>query len=196
VVAAVLALVLHGGHAHAAPAPTALGDVAIAEEFWGGPPTQCTSLAIGFAPIPGAGGDATQPAPGWSGPCEMQLSEVGTVTATGRVITPEIACVIVIHEEGHLHGLGHSTNPTSVMQADPWATPVAVMAPVCAEPGAPVTVAAPPVVEPPPSGVNVITLPGGERRMPHAHPWHHPRRHRSFWRGQDIPAPARIRGRG
>lgn len=101
--------------AHASPAPTAAGDIPLAEEFWGGPPTQCTLLTIGVVPAAGDGGDATQPAPGEFIPCEMQLTEVGTLVGEGVEVTREMACLIVVHEEGHLHGFGHSPDPNSVM---------------------------------------------------------------------------------
>jgi hypothetical protein len=123
--------------ASADPAPTAEGDIQIAEAFWGGPPTQCTSVTFGTHPPVGDLGFATQPEPGWSGPCELRVLEVGALDAWsfGFPRTAEEICLTMIHEEGHLHGFSHSEDPTNIMYGRVPLDPDA--APVCKEKPAP-----------------------------------------------------------
>lgn len=120
----------HAAASHAAPMPTAAGDIPLAEAFWGGPPPGCSSVAFGTTPRVDASGEATLPLDGAApGPCVLEAHEV----EAGTGYTPEFVCETVVHEEGHLHGFEHSTDPNSIMWGGELA-PAAVTAPVCVDP--------------------------------------------------------------
>jgi hypothetical protein len=167
--------------ATAAPASTAAGDVPIAEAHWGGPPPGCSSIEFSttIARPETAGGEGTMPSPGEVVPCVLRVHEV----EPGTVYTPEVVCLIAVHEDGHLHGLGHSEDPLSIMFH---ATPLSASeVPECVEP----PVEPPPVVEP------IATPP--------AQPWppgrHRIRPHRRFAhndpiRGSRLVGRSRLRG--
>jgi hypothetical protein len=86
----------------------------LANEHWGGVPTQCTSIEFAIVPNGSLGdfeGEATLPEPGEAPqPCWLYLIR--------RDAAPnwfERACAVIRHEDGHLHGLHHSTSPNSIM---------------------------------------------------------------------------------
>ncbi len=88
---------------------------AIADEYWGGPPPNCTSIDKQIVPHGSldegelnVSGRATQPQQ--PEPCILYLDRA--------LAEPDLfgeACDTMIHEDGHLHGLGHSDDPKSVM---------------------------------------------------------------------------------
>lgn len=167
---AVIMLLLLGfaGVTKAAPAPTAAEDIAIAEAHWGGWPTQCESVAYDNVLPIGDAGLATQPPVGWYGPCQLHITEVGAKPWA----TPEYVCLVAVHEEGHLHGLGHVTDPEAIMFGG---TPLSAHeVPECvgateinyAVAGSPAEAAPQPSADSPPR-----------------------RRHRAFRRGENIDSP-------
>lgn len=121
---AVLCSLFIASTAQARAGLTVAEDWAIAEAFWGRQPTQCTSLEWG-TPRDGWGGESTIPTPGWSGTCVFHLVPSSTQTKEGM-------CLIVLHEYGHLLGLGNNQDPASIMYEGPGLYLEA--APVCAEP--------------------------------------------------------------
>lgn len=156
--------------ATAAPASTAAGDIPIAEEFWGGPPANCTSITFSTEPPAGDSGFATVPAgPYWAGPCVMDVVEVGTeqILSDGSVLygSAEYVCEVAVHEEGHLHEQVHSLDPASIMYGGPGLLTAGIV-PGC--------------VEPPPPGPSAEQA----RRF-----WHRYHRHRHFVRGEALPRP-------
>lgn len=110
-----LALLACASVAGATPAAHVMEDIALADEYWGGPPPQCTEITVSLTPNVGRAGESTLPNPDFYGPCYMAVTEVGTVTPEGFVYTPEYACLVAVHERGHLNGLGHSTDPADIM---------------------------------------------------------------------------------
>lgn len=150
----------------AVPAPTAEGDIPLAEEFWGGPPPGCSSIVFGTEPDEGNGANAWQPPlNGVQITCVVEVTEVDEATG----YTPGYVCEMVIHEFGHLHDLGHSPDPNSIMYGGSPLPPASVAAPVCVP--EPVIVATP---ELPPNSV----------WTPKYHPGLH--HHKSFRRGARI----------
>jgi hypothetical protein len=106
-----------GASAQAAPFTPRLNlAYAMALEYWGGPPTNCTSIDRQIVParsLPqtatghayGQATQATRPTP-----CFLYIDR--------RIVRPRAfawACATMIHEVGHLRGLGHSPDPRSVM---------------------------------------------------------------------------------
>jgi matrixin len=86
----------------------------LANEHWGGPPPNCTTIDAQIVDPsdfePGQAGEATIPAEGWSGPCILYLA---SWLAPSNVF--ESMCAVMFHEDGHLHGFEHSPNPKSIM---------------------------------------------------------------------------------
>lgn len=86
----------------------------LANQHWGGPPTACTSIDFEIVPngsLGDAEGEATLPEPGEAPqPCFLYLIR--------RDAAPnyfERACAVIRHEDGHLHGLHHSSDPHNIM---------------------------------------------------------------------------------
>ena len=83
--------------------------LAIAQTVWH--PT-CGQLTLGYGDrardgaADGAGGWA------WAGNCTIRIPN-------GSHYEFEELCAIVLHEAGHVAGMGHSSNPRSVMYAEP-----------------------------------------------------------------------------
>lgn len=115
--AAIAGLVaLSGASAQAAPFTPRLNlAYAMAVEWWGGPPTSCASIDKQIVParsLPSSTGhayglatQAIRPTP-----CILFIDR--------RMVRPRAfawACATMIHEVGHLRGLGHSPDPRSVM---------------------------------------------------------------------------------
>jgi hypothetical protein len=95
--------------AQAAPG-TADEDWAIAEAYWGRQPTQCSVIVKGDTPLPENAGEASQPFPGFYGPCIFEIRP-------GQDL--EAQCIVIVHEYGHLLGEGHSADPDFVMHSPP-----------------------------------------------------------------------------
>lgn len=103
--------------ATAAPlTPALLHDYQLANRYWGGPPVNCTSLDMGIVyndELPkyvlAAATEATYPQP-----CELWIAR-----ELVKPVWALEACVVMLHEVGHLHGLGHSSNPEDVMYVEP-----------------------------------------------------------------------------
>jgi hypothetical protein len=94
----------------------------LANEHWHGPPTGCTSIDFEIVPNGSIGdfeGEASEPLPGEAPkPCFLYV--------IARDAAPnwfERACAIIRHEDGHLHGFGHSDDPNSIMFPDPQFVP-------------------------------------------------------------------------
>lgn len=116
-VAALLAVLALPAPASAAPFTPRLNlAYAMAVEYWGGGPVNCTSLDEEIVPARSlpqtatghAYGQATQPTKPM--PCILYIDR--------RLAPPRAfgwACQTMIHEVGHLRGLGHSPDPRSVM---------------------------------------------------------------------------------
>lgn len=83
--------------------------LAIAQTVWH---PGCGQLHLGYGDrardgaAEGAGGWA------WAGDCTIRLPN-------GSHYEFEELCAIVLHEAGHVAGMGHSSNPASVMYAEP-----------------------------------------------------------------------------
>lgn len=97
--------------ANAAPLTAALeADYQRALVAWGAPagPPQCTSVeqAVATSTEIDALGRATQPPPGWSGPCVYWI-------AAG--LSPCEQWAVSLHEVGHLTGHGHTDDPRDPM---------------------------------------------------------------------------------
>lgn len=89
----------------------------VANRYWGGPPEGCTSIDKQIVPdgsLPeGHEAEATIPAPGEHIACFVYV--------TRHLANPNLfayTCTTLIHEDGHLHGLGHSSEPGNVMNPE------------------------------------------------------------------------------
>lgn len=106
----VLAVLALAGSAKAAPFTPALErDYRIATNFWGGTPPECPSVKreiVNFTAT-GQAGEAIPATDTES--CKLRVAS--WVAHVGR----EIACGVVIHEDGHLFGLEHSADPRDIM---------------------------------------------------------------------------------
>src|SRR5689334_1313593 len=80
-----------------------LHDYDIATAYWGGPPTECSTVTLLYSSALPSGGRATQPR-GEVVPCVLEVS---------TELNGDTLCKLIVHEAGHLHGLGHSTDPHS-----------------------------------------------------------------------------------
>lgn len=80
--------------------------LAIAQAVWH--PT-CGQLTLGYGDPADAGGDASGWA--WAGDCKIRIPN-------GSHYEFEELCAIVLHEGGHVTGLGHSSNPRSAMYGE------------------------------------------------------------------------------
>jgi len=108
-----LSLALAAPAAAAPFTPTLNADFAFAARWWAYQPTGCSSLTLEvLAPDemlnPGAAGEATQPEPVDAMPCFVHIA---WEPRRSKCSTLEI----VLHEYGHLLGLGHSLNPANIM---------------------------------------------------------------------------------
>lgn len=92
----------------------------VAATYWSAEPVQCRSLDAQIVPRgelgAGIGGRATQPYPGWSGPCILYIDR-----AYAKPVEWATACAIMIHEYGHLLGYAHST--AGIMQPSLYKVP-------------------------------------------------------------------------
>jgi Matrixin len=84
----------------------------VANHYWGGPPTNCTSLERVIVPdnflVSPLVAEATVPRE--PEPCFLRISRsLAKPRNSGQL------CAVMIHEDGHLHGLDHSNNPYNVM---------------------------------------------------------------------------------
>jgi hypothetical protein len=107
---AILFVLIHRA-AEAAPFTPRLNlAYAVANEYWGGPPPNCTSLNREIVPDweDGRAGQATiaiEPTP-----CVLEIS---TWLATRSPF--KYVCAVMIHEAGHLHGFEHSSDRRNIM---------------------------------------------------------------------------------
>jgi hypothetical protein len=102
-------------HSNAAPFTPELNMAfGMAVRHWGGPPTGCSSIDLQIVPdeqlAPGLDGEASEPKPGEVIPCFLYIR--------AELAEPQFfirTCALMRHEVGHLEGLGHSSNPRSIM---------------------------------------------------------------------------------
>jgi len=98
-----------------------------AVHYWGGEPSRCSSLDKEIVPngaLPeGASGWATIPASGAFTPCVLYVSRW-----LAKPLEWGVACRVIVHEMGHLHGLQHNATPGDVMNPE-----TTQMPPICAK---------------------------------------------------------------
>lgn len=86
----------------------------LANEHWHGPPPGCSTIDFEIVPNGSIGdfeGEATQPLPGAAPkPCFLYV-----IARDAQPNWFERACAVIRHEDGHLHGLRHSSDPTNIM---------------------------------------------------------------------------------
>lgn len=108
-------LLLAATHASAAPFTAEL-DYAyeLANEHWNGPPTNCSSIDFEIVDEGALGegieAEATIPPSDRSIPCILYVVR--------KLAQPDFfprACAVLRHEDGHLHGFDHSSDPHSIM---------------------------------------------------------------------------------
>lgn len=101
----------------AAPATAQAGwkldrSLAVAQAVWS--PT-CGQMRVAYENPANAGLPEAAAGWAWEGDCTIRLP-------LGASYEFEQLCTIVVHEAGHVAGRGHSSNPRSVMYAEPLVT--------------------------------------------------------------------------
>lgn len=106
VLVAVLALLIMAAPAQAGPKIDR--SLAIAQAVWH---PACGQLRVAYGDPVAAGAVAEAFGWAWAGNCE-----VGVTNKTHLEF--QQLCVVILHEGGHVVGLGHSDNPRSIMRPD------------------------------------------------------------------------------
>ena len=98
----------------------------IAREHWGGPIPAC--VANGVTTIPAHAVLYDDPDPSVAARAEQPGCRLWVDRGNWRRLAPVEACMIVVHEWGHLLGHGHSDDPSDLMAAFPKRPPPACAA--------------------------------------------------------------------
>lgn len=112
---AFMLLLLLATHASAAPFTREL-DYAyeLANEHWGGPPTDCSSIDFEIVDE-GALGEGIE---AWATVAPSDHAIPCVLWVVRKLASPNFfprACAVLRHEDGHLHGLEHSSDPHNIM---------------------------------------------------------------------------------